>query len=111
MIILTGYQGFIGKEFTQTLWHQNLYRVEMSHCFQFLEQFEDFFDLCNLFFISDIELLAIFCDQVSLWKHWDTFGSLELRKVVGGKWLHWDVLLLVDVHIGWIKAFALESSK
>ena len=41
MIILTGYQGFIGKEFTQTLWHQNLYRVEMGHCFEFLEQFQD----------------------------------------------------------------------
>lgn len=41
MIILTGYQGFIGKEFTQSLWSQKLYRVEMSHCFEFLEQFQD----------------------------------------------------------------------
>jgi len=41
MIVVTGYQGFIGKEFTQTLWHQNLYRVEMSYCFQFLDEFKD----------------------------------------------------------------------
>jgi len=41
MIILTGYNGFIGKHFKDALWSQKLYQVEVSHCFEFLEQFQD----------------------------------------------------------------------
>ena len=42
MILITGHNGFIGKHFVRnTLWSQQLYRVEMSHCFKFLEEFKD----------------------------------------------------------------------
>ena len=41
MIILTGYQGFIGKAFARKLSHKEIYRVEVEGAFDFLEQYED----------------------------------------------------------------------
>ena len=36
MIILTGYKGFIGQAFEKRIDPENLYRVEQSHAFDFL---------------------------------------------------------------------------
>ena len=41
MIILTGYEGFIGKSFEKKLDAENLYRVGQSGADLFLEQYED----------------------------------------------------------------------
>ena len=41
MIILTGYNGFIGKAFASVLDPENLYRVEAEGAFQFLEDYTD----------------------------------------------------------------------
>ena len=41
MIILTGYNGFIGKAFENKLQHKDLYRVEAESAFKFLEEYED----------------------------------------------------------------------
>ena len=41
MIILTGYEGFIGKAFEKKLDPENLYRVGQSGAALFLEQYED----------------------------------------------------------------------
>ncbi len=40
MIILTGYNGFIGKAFASVLDPDNIYRVEAEGAFQFLEEYE-----------------------------------------------------------------------
>ena len=40
MIILTGYNGFIGKAFASVLDPENIYRVEAEGAFQFLEEYE-----------------------------------------------------------------------
>ena len=40
MIILTGYKGFIGKAFEKRIDPENLYRVEQSHAFDFLNQYD-----------------------------------------------------------------------
>ena len=40
MIILTGYQGFIGQAFKKRLDPENLYRVEQSGAFDFLSQYD-----------------------------------------------------------------------
>lgn len=41
MIILTGYQGFIGKAFERRLSHKEIYRVEVEGAFDFLRDYED----------------------------------------------------------------------
>ena len=41
MIILTGYNGFIGKAFAESTDPENLYRVEAEGAFKFLEEYED----------------------------------------------------------------------
>ena len=41
MIILTGYNGFIGKAFAEKIDPENLYRVEAEGAFKFLEEYED----------------------------------------------------------------------
>ena len=41
MIILTGYQGFIGQAFTKVLDPENLYRVEAEGAFKFLEEYKN----------------------------------------------------------------------
>mgnify|MGYP001248175136 CR=1 FL=1 len=41
MIILTGYNGFIGQAFIKELDPENLYRVEQDGAFKFLEEYED----------------------------------------------------------------------
>ena len=41
MIILTGYQGFIGKAFVRKLSHKEIYRVEAEGAFDFLRDYED----------------------------------------------------------------------
>ncbi len=40
MIILTGYQGFIGQAFKKRLDPENLYRIEQSGAFDFLNQYD-----------------------------------------------------------------------
>ena len=40
MIILTGYKGFIGKSFCKVLDDDSLYRVDQSHAFHFLKDFD-----------------------------------------------------------------------
>ena len=40
MIILTGYKGFIGQAFEKRIDPENLYRVEQSHAFDFLNQYD-----------------------------------------------------------------------
>ena len=40
MIILTGYQGFIGQAFKRRLDPENLYRIEQSGAFDFLNQYD-----------------------------------------------------------------------
>ena len=40
MIILTGYKGFIGQAFENKLDPENLYRVEQSGAFDFLNQYD-----------------------------------------------------------------------
>ena len=40
MIILTGYQGFIGQAFQKRLDPENLYRIEQSGAFDFLSQYD-----------------------------------------------------------------------
>ena len=39
-IILTGSNGFIGKAFTNKIGGDNLYRVDQSHAFDFLNQYD-----------------------------------------------------------------------
>ena len=41
MIILTGYNGFIGQAFLKKLDPENVYRVEAEGAFKFLEEYED----------------------------------------------------------------------
>ena len=41
MIILTGYNGFIGQAFLKRLDPENVYRVEQGGAFKFLEEYED----------------------------------------------------------------------
>ena len=41
MIILTGYNGFIGQAFLKKLDPDNVYRVEAEGAFNFLDQYED----------------------------------------------------------------------
>ena len=41
MIILTGYQGFIGQAFKKRLDPENLYRIEQSGAFDFLSQYDN----------------------------------------------------------------------
>ena len=41
MIILTGYNGFIGQAFLKKLDPENVYRVEQGGAFKFLEEYED----------------------------------------------------------------------
>ena len=43
MIILTGYKGFIGQAFEKKLDSENLYRVEQSGAFDFLNQYKFYF--------------------------------------------------------------------
>ena len=39
-IILTGSNGFIGKAFAKRIGSENLYQVEHSHAFEFLNQYD-----------------------------------------------------------------------
>ena len=39
-IILTGSNGFIGKAFAKRIGSDNLYQVEQSHAFDFLNQYD-----------------------------------------------------------------------
>jgi len=41
MIILTGHNGFIGKNFCETLDLKNVYRVEMDGAYSFIEEYKD----------------------------------------------------------------------
>lgn len=41
MIILTGYKGFIGQNFCESLDMEDVYRVEMDGAFQFIEEYKE----------------------------------------------------------------------
>ena len=49
MIILTGYQGFIGQAFKKRLDPENLYRIEQSGAFDFLNQYDKWDEVCLLY--------------------------------------------------------------